>query len=507
MLRKVMDASLSPQGFYDDSDGITDPVDDYAYDDFGNMTADQNKNITEILYNQLNLPTKITFGSLKRKIDYLYTANGKKVRKNLNSRDLMEIGSIDYLDGFQYRDGWLQFFPTSEGYVRATVVNGTTAYSYVYNYTDHLGNIRLSYAQDPASPTELKILEENHYYPYGLKHTNYNSDLLVHREYRGALGIKDPGPIEPLVPVLPYNYKYNGKEFQDEMGMNIYDYGARNYDPAIGRFRNIDRMAERYENLTPYNYTGNNPVYFIDVNGEWIYIHDGDNQYRYENGKTQHQVDGKWADVDGTTQLSDFVVNIVAGLNNLENSGKTGKGLVDYFSGDKNDVNFRYEKGAFKPNGNNIFIDPKASNLNWTQSEQGYVRTESPFFVKVGHEMAHVQDPIKYHNQWYNENVSEGEIRASHIENKIRQESGLPLRTHYGTTFNETTKTYHPNTSSTLIDCKGNSVYYNHSEGRYLYKDSRGKSARNQMGASINDGRRADSGGILQYRYNYNDGQ
>ncbi|THD29789.1 MAG: hypothetical protein DI588_18260, partial [Flavobacterium johnsoniae] len=71
MLRKVMDASLSPQGFYDDSDGITDPVDDYAYDDFGNMIADQNKNITEILYNQLNLPTKITFGSLKRKIDYL----------------------------------------------------------------------------------------------------------------------------------------------------------------------------------------------------------------------------------------------------------------------------------------------------------------------------------------------------------------------------------------------------------------------------------------------------
>ncbi|THD30680.1 MAG: hypothetical protein DI588_14710, partial [Flavobacterium johnsoniae] len=57
--------------------------------------------------NQLNLPTKILFGSESQKIEYLYTTGGKKVRKNLNSRDLMEIGSIDYLDGFQYRDGWL----------------------------------------------------------------------------------------------------------------------------------------------------------------------------------------------------------------------------------------------------------------------------------------------------------------------------------------------------------------------------------------------------------------
>jgi len=83
----------------------------------------------------------------------------------------------------------------------------------------------------------------------------------------------------------------------------------------------------------------------------------------------------------------------------------------------------------------------------------------------------------------------------------------LPLRTHYGTTYDQKTKTYHPNASSTLIDCTGNSVYYNHSEGRYLYKNSLGRSAPNQMGASINDGRRADSGIILQYRYNYNEGQ
>ncbi|MEN0083018.1 RHS repeat-associated core domain-containing protein, partial [Flavobacterium lindanitolerans] len=153
------------------------------------------------------------------------------------------------------------------GYVRATVVNGTTAYSYVYDYTDHLGNIRLSYAQDPASPIELKILEENHYYPYGLKHTNYNSDLLVHREYRGALGIKDPGPIEPLVPVLPYNYKYNGKEFQEELGLNMTAMDFRQYDNALGRFNSLDVLSELAPGISPYRFAYNNPVFWADPSG------------------------------------------------------------------------------------------------------------------------------------------------------------------------------------------------------------------------------------------------
>lgn len=123
----------------------------------------------------------------------------------------------------------------------------------------------------------LKILEENHYYPFGLKHTNYNSskknyfnDTVEPIPVEGAPHVEEGNMKIAQVPMgdqVPYKYKYNGKEYQDELGLNMYDYGGRNYMPDLGRWGNIDPKAEKMTRFSPYNYAFNSPVFFIDSDG------------------------------------------------------------------------------------------------------------------------------------------------------------------------------------------------------------------------------------------------
>ncbi|MEM6526370.1 MAG: RHS repeat-associated core domain-containing protein [Bacteroidota bacterium] len=63
------------------------------------------------------------------------------------------------------------------------------------------------------------------------------------------------------------DYLFAGKERQDELEVGWYDFGARMYAPDIARWNGIDNSAENYVNQSPYHYSGNNPILFVDFDG------------------------------------------------------------------------------------------------------------------------------------------------------------------------------------------------------------------------------------------------
>ncbi|WP_233164500.1 RHS repeat domain-containing protein [Pedobacter sp. ASV28] len=113
--------------------------------------------------------------------------------------------------------------------------NGAS-YQYEYFLKDHLGNTRVVYNEAGS------VLQQTDYLPFGME-------------------------INRKVSAPKINYTYNGKELQEELGQ--YDYGARFYDPVIGRWNVVDPLAEKMISISPYIYGVNNPANMIDNDGRY----------------------------------------------------------------------------------------------------------------------------------------------------------------------------------------------------------------------------------------------
>lgn len=216
-------------------DNITSTV--YEYDVNGNAKKDARNGMT-LNYNYLNLPESAGNGIVN--VNYIYDATGVKLRKQSSTQ-----GTTNYVNGIQYKpDGTIDFIQTEQGIARRS---GMT-FNYEYNLTDHLGNVRYTFYKNPVSQA-LERLQSDDYYAFGKR--------------------KSSGPVVSV----NNKYLYNGKEVQDELGSlnedGQYDYGARFYDPVIGRWNVIDPKAELGRRWSPYAYAFDNPIYFIDPDGMW----------------------------------------------------------------------------------------------------------------------------------------------------------------------------------------------------------------------------------------------
>jgi len=219
--------------FTESSDGYA--TQEYYYDNNGNMKKDYNKNLT-VTYNLLNLPR--TYYINNDNYSFGYLGDGIKIWSN--TRMGTAKSTNEYIGPFVYRDGDLDYIITNEG--RAVFSDGGLNY-YEFHLKDHLGNVRVVFRKDGSA---LKVLQSSDYYPFGLRMAEKYDDPSLYSRNR---------------------YLYNGKELVPDVNLNWYDYGARMYDPQLGRWHVVDPMTEKFFGWSPYRYGLNNPLLFVDPNG------------------------------------------------------------------------------------------------------------------------------------------------------------------------------------------------------------------------------------------------
>jgi len=212
--------------------------DQYSYDVNGRMTSDLNKKINKIEYNFLHLPRRIDQQD-GNWIEYIYDATGVKqqVKTYLVGKATV---TRDYRANKVYENNVLKMVLTEDGYVEPA----GSSFNYYFYIKDHLGNNRV------VADRVGTVVQATNYYPFGL-----------------SFAENPPRTDQDKQP-----YKFNGKELDRAFGLDTYDYGARMYNPAIGRFLTMDPLAEVNPNISPYVYALNNPIRNIDPDGRDVVV-------------------------------------------------------------------------------------------------------------------------------------------------------------------------------------------------------------------------------------------
>ena len=303
-------------------------------------------------------------GSVTR---YVYSAAGEKLRathltavpnitvaigstRELSPSEILGADSVDYLLGgsLTMRNGRIDKYFFDEGYAQATEYSGNASqdnFTFYYYDRDHLGSIR----QVIKAGSSGSVVQSMNYYPFGAQLCDGTTDSEVQSR------------------------KYNGKELDRMHGLNTYDYGARQYNPVLGRWDRVDPLCEKYYDVSPYGYCQNNPVMYFDpdglewkdINGNRIINHDEIRVYIfYDKDAFSNQSQAMYRDAErtygkGSVALSDAMT--------IESFGEDWKSMA---SNSIAEVNLNYH-------GNNqtLFLDA-SKNQYLTATGNGFTNTQ-----------------------------------------------------------------------------------------------------------------------------------
>ena len=387
-----------------------------TYDADGSLVSDTGRGISSVTWNEIGLPKTVSFSN-GSSVSYLYAADGTKLREirtvSGTSTTLDWCGDV-VLEQVGSGTKIAKRLRTEEGYVDLTVGTGATARRYFVR--DHLGSVR---AVVDGSGT---VLETDDYYPLG-------------------------GPLPTGTSTTLQPEKYQGKEWNPTASFNVYDFGARLYDPALGRWLSQDPLAEKYNAHSPYLFCAGNPMRFVDPKGTEIRVIIGEGKNRtqlqykeeklyYMNGK-EYQGQDSFALKILTTlnrlhSIKDTDIQNV--LNALESSAR--KHYIEYYPySDREDhVTPIGEFGYSLANSGQRVDTHILLRLNGRSIENGLRTTDE---TTLGHELKHAYDfdkgaykgilPWEKHSE-----VNPAEISAVVFENRVRAALRLPKRLSYG---------------------------------------------------------------------------
>ena len=267
MLASVSDSAPAPSvtGSADFRDGVSEAV-EYTYDRNGNMTSDLNRKVSLISYNRQNRPARMRHAGGTETFTYL--PDGTKRGRTVLGKD-RSLSRTEYRGNLVCADDTLKYILFDGGLIAMDRAEP----EYLFFLRDHLGSVRV------VARPDGKAVQVNHYYPYGRAFAGggMSGNAGAH-PVEGGVSVAggsleiggETGGMELARPGDSQPYRFLGNELYTSNSLGLYDFSARMYDPALGRFLSVDPMAEGYRHLSPYAYCAGNPVVYVDKDGQVI---------------------------------------------------------------------------------------------------------------------------------------------------------------------------------------------------------------------------------------------